>query len=1774
MAYKPTSNKYGGDVQSFARKPSPPDTTTDIQSPGDPDYSIARAPSQSQFPAAAGEKRLEANKAQAEKVATLMQQIGVSVPEEVEHVRQAGEAMPEGNLFSNILTGLGAPFRAVNLGVQDIVGGEAASGFDNPTPRDYWDAFMGKDLDVMLRTGLNPSSGSETIALMGWEEEKELPGKVGRGVVTFLYEALVDPTSYLTFGASGLGRKVLSETGDLAARQVAEEAAEGVISSGLHKRFNEKFLSYQKDFYDDAVRNFDDDLLDTMTTEEAQAAMDGLMEQATKQAKGVTLRDARDEVVGPLVSRNFGDPALREWGEFLPAYAQGGARFSIPFFGKRSLAHGWTLPGTQGLGRRFVGDKVRAVSDKFKAISPAYDKIAKTLSNLATGADMDKALLRAVAQGSITGGDYMLAKHGIANEIAYESVIAVRARLQNEAQNIHKNALDAMPGLFTDLGSKDFSKTVNRGLFQFINTGGDVLKIGDEAIDKSSDLYRQAQAFRDFSRTTMDSLWDTLKRVAPDGDWGDIQENYIPYVLGDGVSSVLRELATAGAFVDEALRGIARGKGGAGAHYLQALLSSVGKGGRGEAALGSSARMLTRQSGFSPVVKLVDESEVMLFPKDELTFNALMRRIGDITENVEPGYIDAVQLNDLLEPVLADLVEKHGVHLGTRSLRVFDEDPFKVVDRYAHDMDSTIRMRGLLQLLEDNGLIVKNKRVANVQEVLANVSAHLNDENIRKRLNDVIEAKRQIVAQVDPDLAQAGEPVLREGYTKQQIGGIVRIAGQARKEMDRKNGKVYSRLYLPPARSKSAGWRKERLMDDVAAARTAGIPTDFYYSSLHNRWYRSVDEVRNDAANLLEHEIYGSIDGNFDRAVNEGYAAVASFDPQTNRMILNYFDNTSYGDVMQRQALDFAESNGIAEVLVRTNAADEGTAINVAEQVKRISDVGAYQHARANIFRTFRHGESAETQAASVFRDVADRKRRQLHAARGRSTRLSAEDDALAFEAIDGYDVKQLRQMGRGVMYPDSKGRWVFEPALPGEVSHTPAWERLADRLGIEDRGQMPFDGVQFEMRGDTPHFSYVKARSGKEGVKLTSPQLVAFKKRFASLKTASHYMDSLVRKLGKESYTVFDTSDEVITREIAGLAADPDRFDDADLYAMVEKEFRDALKMNKKPAAQREMIDKFVELYGDGFVEDQLRWTKDVLKTERAAYNLTNALDKLYALSRTSAGPEGIGPNTVFGIASEGALKDFETHMKRIKAYGRQLGIDPETFEIKYTRVPGKVDSQGKAFVEPGIFNVGGEALANKSVQKDINAWLEQLASNMSSVYTPDGIAQLKTTANSVQKWWKTMVTLPRATFHIRNFLGGVWNNQIIGVGASDYLLVRNGAMKIRSLMRNNVPLHEAIGRLAPAQRDVFRAAWDSGLLDLSFSSAEFRGMTGAARTALEKTLGAVNVTDPENFALARVGAYFMESIEDFLRVSAFATWYDPKRPWTKNVAKEMALGVHFDYKNLTKFETQVKKFIPFFVWQRRNIPLQLQQMVERPGLITRYGHFMNAANEQFGNVEQDEFSTSPYLTAETIGTDIVLNEDTPFWARLMVDPDVPVADLHEIMKGDNPMDYFKNGIDYMFSSLGPMYDFARDMVEQEEYGNVNAPAGLHEVLSQLARTGFLDYTEDGDPQIPYITRTAYYMLAPWQRELEDMGVLPQYDPERRAHLGVTEGEGLMSDDLGGVLGRAGLTLGRGLGIQTQTPRDSASAAWQGQQQLNDIVSKLFKSSPEFRELWEESTG
>lgn len=503
--------------------------------------------------------------------------------------------------------------------------------------------------------------------------------------------------------------------------------------------------------------------------------------------------------------------------------------------------------------------------------------------------------------------------------------------------------------------------------------------------------------------------------------------------------------------------------------------------------------------------------------------------------------------------------------------------------------------------------------------------------------------------------------------------------------------------------------------------------------------------------------------------------------------------------------------------------------------------------------------------------------------------------------------------------------------------------------------------------------------------------------------------------------------------------------------------------------------------------------------------------------------------------------LPPIPTDGKSLNSWLRDLDKAMKNWEPVTAGVP-KGD-----FIPPELFDLAGQSADGLVMTPGTALMLENLAVGAATLPSPYGIRMAADAMREWEKWWKAAATVARPTFVPRNVMGGIINNLIIGVGPRHYAFVRTNAIIFRNAIEGGESVENALKLLPPKAQPYFEAMWASGLLNKGFGHTieAIKGTT---------TLGSkINPLSTDNIAF-QLGGRFMEHSEDFLRAAAFVRHYDPNNPSTQRMALEMAMVANFDYSSLTKFESALRRFIPFFVWTRRNIPLQMRALIEQPGHALRLLHTKENVSAEFdvdNFVDEVGFNASPWLSAFAIKTPVIYDEETPFWQRLILDPDIPLADLEEAVEA------FSGGprtaLEWGLRSISPAYSAPIGSIFKD-YDTV-APTGLREIMMAFDWMGADPTTSGDDYIVPGAVAGIFNTLTPFLGEWTRTAGLVPSSGAQAAKAGFNIEDGIQFDERI----KAGLlSLGRALGAHLQTPGDTRSQAFEALSEVRDVKERM----------------
>ncbi len=404
-----------------------------------------------------------------------------------------------------------------------------------------------------------------------------------------------------------------------------------------------------------------------------------------------------------------------------------------------------------------------------------------------------------------------------------------------------------------------------------------------------------------------------------------------------------------------------------------------------------------------------------------------------------------------------------------------------------------------------------------------------------------------------------------------------------------------------------------------------------------------------------------------------------------------------------------------------------------------------------------------------------------------------------------------------------------------------------------------------------------------------------------------------------------------------------------------------------------------------------------------------------------------------------------------------------------------------------PGI-----KQLEGKAVHPEVERFISRFNS---TINTDEGVRTMLSVLNGVQNFWKGLVTAPNPMFHVRNAMSNVFNNFLAGVVNPDVyrlaVIAQRGGNEALTIGGKDYTAKEL--------RKVFR---EKGLEGFGFFHGE--SPKSMIREASERFGQQPKLSKISPIQKGR-------KVGDYLETNAKMAHFIDRlnKGYTPEQAAESARKYLFDYGDLTEAEKKIRSLVPFYTFTRKNLPLQLENLITNPGKMSAVFKLSENAKAAQGTQEGD--------MPEWMKSELAIPLDKKNYLLL----DLPVNQLNMI-GGGNTMKNF----------VGMMTPFAKIPVELamgrqifsgtpiEKYpgavsrlGNLELPAGVTYGLSQLGplpRTA-ADIAGSIVNQEP---KNAGNLLSPAPKQRPAIGTfIRRVDPERERTLALLRREQELAD-------------------------------------------------------------
>ncbi len=441
-----------------------------------------------------------------------------------------------------------------------------------------------------------------------------------------------------------------------------------------------------------------------------------------------------------------------------------------------------------------------------------------------------------------------------------------------------------------------------------------------------------------------------------------------------------------------------------------------------------------------------------------------------------------------------------------------------------------------------------------------------------------------------------------------------------------------------------------------------------------------------------------------------------------------------------------------------------------------------------------------------------------------------------------------------------------------------------------------------------------------------------------------------------------------------------------------------------------------------------------------------------------------------------EGVYKRESTKLfSEIAKLGDNVLIDADKAPKEWAQIPGVKQFEGK------------------KLHPEAARHLDRALNIQTSFEAQSSLGKL---ADAIQNVWKGLVTTS-VPFHIRNAGGNIYHNFLAGV-VNPNLYAMAAAIQKGSTGKFVLNGAEYTGE------DLMRLFREQGLEGFGiFKGESLDNITEEAMKLYGGKKAGLNAINPlsQDFAPVKGSRWLGDKIETNAKLAHFidklAKGYNPEE------AAESVRKYLFDYADLTPTEQKIKKFIPFYTWTRKNIPLQLESLITQPGKATA----LNKLSNSMKNTQDVEDSDMPDWMREEMAIPLYINDEGN---QIYLMPDLPITNLNMFGGGDTARNMLgmlsplvkvpiEIGMNQQIFSGAPIEKYPG---AQTNVGGVNIPSKAAYALSQLGSmprsamniAGSLSQQQPaGDSLIPE---------APKKSALQELvlgGLLRPVDPERQ---------------------------------------------------------------------------
>lgn len=345
-----------------------------------------------------------------------------------------------------------------------------------------------------------------------------------------------------------------------------------------------------------------------------------------------------------------------------------------------------------------------------------------------------------------------------------------------------------------------------------------------------------------------------------------------------------------------------------------------------------------------------------------------------------------------------------------------------------------------------------------------------------------------------------------------------------------------------------------------------------------------------------------------------------------------------------------------------------------------------------------------------------------------------------------------------------------------------------------------------------------------------------------------------------------------------------------------------------------------------------------------------------------------------IHGISQAEARKAFAAH-----DYLRKLAENPTITEPL---------EAGNKLAKEGFEVINHPLFEGKQVPAEVAKHIKSL---QKSYVNDESLNAVIKGYDKVLNWWKGQVLISPA-YHFRNMIGNYWNNWIGGV-TNPQRYLQAGALQ-KAGKRGTKGLRGvalSLGQKKYRGNELMDLAQKYGVVDSGWYGADIP-------ETVTKQIKGLNwkpwTKEFRGYHPIRLNREVGSLVENNARLAHFID-----RLEKGDDAASAALSTKkylFDYTDLAPTEKDLlKRVFPFYTWSRKNIPLQLQSMILKPGKYATLEKGIRAI--QLRGQEKD-IENMPSWMKERLGVPLFKKDNDVF--AMVMENWIPAADVNKLVR------------------------------------------------------------------------------------------------------------------------------------------------------------------------------